>query len=115
MLSFIKDHSIAALKSKLIALYALNLLDMLFTVVLLSMGGFRELNPIMDRALGSIPSALIVKVALPGAVLLYLYRRLRQAHRDQLRAPNVIIGLLLVGYLLLNLTHLAMLAGALIG
>ena len=115
MLTFLKVRSADSFRLKLMILYLLNLFDMIFTLILLGTGRFRELNPIMAYAFGRPSVAVVIKVLIPGLVLLCLYACLCSAKPRQTRVPNWIINGLLMGYSGINLLHVALFAGHLIG
>jgi hypothetical protein len=108
MVAFIK--SVFNLKRKLIAVYTLNVTDILLTLALLSTGAFREGNPVMIPLMGSAASALAVKLVLPGALLALLYLRLRGAAAVQLKNSNLLICVLLAFYTLINISHIVWIA-----
>ncbi len=109
-LQFLKDYGLGALRRKLVLLYALNLSDILLTFILLSSGGFRELNPLMAAAFQSGAITVLVKLVLPGAVLVWLYAALRRSGPGQKRACNRVINAIVIGYLAVNLMHLGWMA-----
>ncbi len=104
MAAFVKN--IDNLKTKLIAIYALNLTDILLTLSLQSTGVFYEGNPVMALFMGSTVFALAVKLVLPAALLALLQYRLRGAAPPQLKKANLLICALLALYALINLSHI---------
>ena len=104
MLTFIKSAD--NLKTKLIAVYALNVTDILLTLALFGTGAFREGNPIMAPLMNSTAAALAVKLIVPAALMAVLFFRLRNATPSQRKSANFAICALLALYLLLNLSHI---------
>jgi|AGTN01.1.fsa_nt_gi hypothetical protein len=104
MIAFLKN--VDNIKVKLVAVYALNVTDILLTLALQSTGTFREGNPVMALFMGSTASALAVKLVLPGALLALLYLRLRGATLYQLKKSNLLICALLALYALINISHI---------
>lgn len=109
-MQFLKDFGLGALRRKLVLLYALNLSDILLTMILLSSGGFRELNPLMAAALQSGAATVLVKLILPGTVLVWLYAALRRSKPRQMKVCNRVINAIVIGYLAVNLMHLGWMA-----
>ncbi|MDD5016701.1 MAG: DUF5658 family protein [Eubacteriales bacterium] len=106
MLSFIRDHSLASVRKKLILLYILNVLDIVFTLILQSTGYFMEANPVMAVFVASTFSALAVKILLPAALCIFLYYRLKKATDKQLKRSNVLVTALLFIYACINILHM---------
>lgn len=103
---FLKDHRLGALRKKLVLLYVLNLCDIAFTLLLLSTGGFREVNPIMAAALQNGAAVAAVKLLLPGAVLVWLYTALLRSDLRQKKLCNQVVNVMLLGYITVNAAHL---------
>jgi len=104
MIAFIK--SAENLTAKLIAVCALNVTDILFTLALQATGAFREGNPVMAPLMDSAAAALLVKLAAPAALAALLVVRLRGATPRQRRTANALVCALLAFYALVNLSHL---------
>jgi len=100
------NPNILNIKSKLLILYILNVLDIVFTLLLLETGFFQEANPFMLYIINRPTKLLIIKIILPALLLFLMYLRIRNAQKHQLIISNKIINGALFGYGLLNLLHL---------
>ena len=98
-----------ALRAKLVILYLLNAADIGLTYILLSQGGFVELNPLIGLALQNAAATVMVKLLLPAALLVYLDFRMKEAEARQLKACRYIICGLLILYAAVNAIHLFLL------
>lgn len=94
------------LKAKLIAVYALNVTDILLTLALQYTGAFQEGNPVMALFMGSAATALAVKLIIPAALVALLLFRLRGATEVQRKKANPLICALLALYILINISHI---------
>ena len=56
-------------RRRLRLLYILNIADWVCTVILLSSGGFYEVNPLMRPIVASVPLGFLVKGVLPAAIV----------------------------------------------
>ncbi len=106
MLLFIKDYQIAILKKKYILLYVLNLIDIVFTILLLRTGYFREVNFFMLKAVDRPIICVLLKVVLPALLLGYVYRLSKAGEEEQLKVSNIAVNISLSVYLLVNVSHL---------
>lgn len=106
MIAFIKNYSLLVIKKKLIFLYILNVLDIIFTLALLSTGLFIEANIFMVDQVRDPIRSIILKVVLPAALLVFLYIRMQKATEKQLMQSNIIINIATGIYTLINLSHL---------
>lgn len=113
MIRFLRSTGLDAMRIRLALLYLLNLADFGLTKVLLSLGGFLELNPLMALTMQSDLATVAVKVVLPGLLLVYLYRRMLGANDGQMKACARVLNWLCAGYAAINGMHLLLLAGAL--
>lgn len=104
MRAFIR--SVDNIKSKLAAVYALNVTDILLTLALQHTGAFREGNPVMALFMKSAAAALTVKLIVPAALLALLLFRLRGATQAQRRNANRLVCALLALYALINISHI---------
>lgn len=105
MLTFIRNDSLEAIRSKLIILYILNVTDIIFTLFLIDTGYFIEANSFMSGVVQSTTGSLLLKAVLPAALILFLYIRFKDAHYKQLKYSNYIINAALGLYVLINLSH----------
>lgn len=106
MLYYIKNYSIDCFKYKLSLLYFFNVLDYIFTLILIRTGLFIEANPLMVNVINKFPLSLLIKICLPGFLLIYIFFRMQKAKKHQLIISNTIINGALFGYGMLNLLHL---------
>lgn len=106
MISYIKNYSIINIKFKLSLLYLLNVLDIIFTVMLIKSGYFIEANPFMASIIDLPIQLVLLKIILPALLLSYIYFRMKKAIKHQLIISNTIINGALLGYGFLNLLHL---------
>lgn len=106
LITFIKAHNLVNIRKKLIILYLLNVLDIIFTLVLLQTGLFREMNIFMINAVQSPFISIILKIIFPAGLLFYLYKRICLSDNEQLRATNIGLLISLTLYSLVNLSHI---------
>lgn len=106
MFSNTRSFSLESIRFKLVALYLFNLLDILFTLRLLSTGYFYEANPIMATFIDSPTHLLLIKILLPLFLIVFLSYRLRKAEKHQLIISNKIISGALLAYGFINLMHI---------
>ena len=106
MLLFIRDYQLTILKKKYILLYVLNLLDIVFTLLLLRTGYFREVNLFMTKAVDRPLLCVLLKVVLPAILLGYVYQLTKTEEEDALRVSNIAVNISLSIYILVNLSHL---------
>lgn len=106
MMAYVMDYSLENLKNKLIALYVLNVTDIVFTLLLLNTGYYIEANILMTSAVQSYTTSFSLKVLLPAILLLYVFYRLQSANERQLRNSNIFISGITAVYAFINLSHL---------
>ncbi|MGF7144686.1 hypothetical protein HNQ56_003118 [Anaerotaenia torta] len=106
MIAFVKNHSLIIQKKKFILLYLLNMTDILFTVLLLQTGYFKEANIFMAKIVVNPVAGVLLKMLLPALMLGYLYRQLQEDDEEQLRVSNIAVNFSLTVYTLVNLSHL---------
>lgn len=102
----LKRYDLKIVRQKLFATYILNITDILFTIYLLHTGAFIELNLFMNKILNSSGSIFLVKILLPGILILLLCLRLSKANIKQLYKANIIIDGCLIFYIAINLSHI---------
>ena len=110
MISILKQYTLADIKNKMILLYALNITDIVFTLLLCSTGYFIEANPIVAVVTGNTVLAVLVKCVVPASVLFFLYMRIRTATLIQLKRTNTFIVVLLFFYVFINISHIVWLS-----
>ena len=106
MIAVIKNYTLPVMLKKLILLYFLNVMDIVFTLILQRTGYFVEANPVMCFFMFSTYSALAVKIILPAMLCSLLYIRFKKATDTQLRKSNIMITILVFIYASINLLHL---------
>lgn len=106
MLHDLKSNKLLQFKYKLLFLYLLNVLDILFTLFLLKTGMFIEINPVMIKIVGNIYLSIIVKVLFPALLLLALYMRIQNASLKQITISHRIINIILIFYAAINISHI---------
>ena len=99
-------RSLTKVKRKLALLFILNVLDIVFTLILLKTGLFKEANFIMAVVIDNPYLALFLKVLLVGVLLFLLSKRIEGANGKQLVYSNYIINVMCVIYILINLSHI---------
>jgi hypothetical protein len=114
MISFIKDFSLHSIKLKLLLLYLLNVTDIVFTLILLKTGYFKELNILLVNIVNNPTACVGLKVVLPAILLLYIFIRLKKASEQQLRISNLVINIGISIYVIINLSHFVWFTGLLI-
>ncbi len=107
MSEFFRSHSLVSLRQKLVVLYFLNVIDILFTYLLLSTGWFVEANILMVKVVQSTSASILLKVVLPALLLVYIIKRLAGATQKQLSYSNIIINTINMLYGLVVLSHIA--------
>ena len=106
MISFIEDYKLENLRIKILALYLLNVTDILFTLLLLSTGNFIEANIFMVDIVENPIACLGIKVVFVALLLKYISIRMKKATIRQLRQSNLLISGMLAIYILINISHL---------
>ena len=106
MINDLKSYKLLKFKYKLLSLYLLNVLDILFTLFLLKTGVFIEINPIMAKIVGNILLSIIVKVLFPAVLLLALYIRIQNGSLKQIIISHRIVNIILIFYTSINISHI---------
>nr|WP_278321225.1 DUF5658 family protein [Clostridium baratii] len=88
------------------SLYFLNVTDIIFTLLLLQTGMFKERNSVMVNIVENPALSLIIKVIIIGLLLYYLIKRMLMATNKQLYISNYIINVALGIYTIINLMHI---------
>jgi len=104
--TFGKNPKLKNIKIKLLILYLLNVTDIIFTLLLLSTGLYREANIFMVKVVESIHASFILKIALPAALLMFIYVRMQTATDQQLKKSNLFINGVITIYTLVNISHI---------
>ena len=106
MIPFVKNHSLKSIKHKLLLLYVLNVIDIIFTLLLLKTGLFMEANALMVQVVECPKAAFALKVVLPAVLFILVYYRMQQAAPHQLKQSNLLISGAAFLYLLINISHI---------
>lgn len=106
MRAFIHCYEVNIIKSKLIVLYILNILDISFTLLLLRTGLYKEINIFMIQVFHSTKGSFLLKIVVPAIILFYLYIRIKKASKTQLKISNTIINITVFFYLVINILHI---------
>jgi len=104
--TFRNNYNLKNIKIKLLILYLLNVTDIIFTLLLLSTGLYREANIFMVKVVESIYASFILKIALPAALLMFIYVRMQNATDQQLKKSNLFINGVITIYALVNISHI---------
>ena len=106
MLAFFKNGSLPCLKTKMLVIYLLGVVDILLTLLLKNTGMFAEANPVMALFVSNAFGAVALKAILPAAIFVVLFMRMKAATADQLKKSNCLLCVILVFYALINVLHL---------
>jgi hypothetical protein len=106
VLNILRKYELTDLKHKFMALYLLNVTDILFTLILLNSGAFIEANVVMRSIVENEFVSILLKIILPFLLLYILFKRIKSASSRQLKISNVFISGAVVIYSLINLSHL---------
>lgn len=87
-------------------MYFLNVTDIIFTLLLLKTGMFKEANGVMVNIVENPVLSLMIKVVIIGFILYYLTKRMLMATNKQLYISNYIINGALGIYSIINLMHI---------
>lgn len=98
--------SYKSVAGKLLILYVLNVLDMVFTLYLCRTRGFQEVNPLLSPFIGSGNNFFLIKAVLVGILCLYIIIRMKKATFKQLKVSNMAVSILTGIYALVVLFHL---------
>lgn len=110
MITFIKNYRLESMKKKFILLYLLNVTDIICTILLLKTGYFTEVNILMVKVVQNPFASMCLKVLFPALLLYYIYKSMKNADMEQLKASNIAVNISLVIYSLVNLSHVVWIA-----
>jgi hypothetical protein len=106
IIGMFKESDLDSIRKKLIALYLLNVSDIILTLLLVNTGLFIEANLIMAPIVyNNQPLSLAIKIILPLILLAAVAFRIRKATSKQLAKSNTIINVFLAYYSLINISH----------
>lgn len=103
--NFIMNYSLKNIKFKLLILYMLNIMDIIFTLLLLNTGFYREGNFLMLKVVQNTSVSLLLKIILPAVLLIIIYSRMKKAADYQLKISNYFINGITIFYVLINVLH----------
>ena len=90
---------------RLLSLYALNVTDYIFTLILLSSGLFVEANPIMSTPINGF-GGFALKCILPLILLTYLHIRFCISDPKHPKTTRFLLNSILVYYTAINVFHI---------
>ncbi len=90
----------------LIVVYALNVLDLLMTLLLQNTGRFKEANPVVAVFISDTFGVLAAKIIVPALLCVYLAVRINHASPTQLNKCHTGVVWLLIFYIGVNMLHL---------
>jgi len=106
MLSFIRNYSLLNIKYKLLLLYILNVVDIIFTHLLLSTNCYMEANSLMSEIVQSPLLSFALKIVLPAFLFSVVFYRMRKATVMQLKLSNILINSAVIVYTLIFVSHI---------
>lgn len=106
MISFLKSYNYNTLSKKLKIIYTLNVLDIIFTLILIKTGLFEEGNLFMISIVNNPFLSLLLKVVFIYIIIKVLIYRMKEATKKQLRISNYLILPTLILYSLINVSHI---------
>lgn len=106
MKSFIMNSDFNSIRKKLLLVYFFNVTDIIFTYFLLSTGDFTEANFLLRGAIDNTWFTLFIKIVVTFVLILYLLKRMSTANLKQLKICNILINMLLIFYILINVSHI---------
>ena len=105
MKDFIKDYNLDGVKKKLIIIYILNVIDIVFTIALIKSGWFTEANGFMQSLVQSTLMSYVVKITIPATILLYIYMRVKNSDEKTLKMTNIGLLIPLIMYIGVDVLH----------
>ena len=105
MKNILSTYKLESLKTKFIAIYLLNVTDIIFTLLLLRTGQLIEANGIMRNIIDNEFLSMAIKIFVPLVLFIYIYIRMKKATEKQLIISNRIINACLILYILINISH----------
>lgn len=91
--------------SRIIIIYALNVSDYIFTLILIQSGMFEEANPILSAPINNF-GGFLLKCIVPLILLLYLRHRFRAAAEKQIKPIKYILDCTIGIYAIINIFHI---------
>lgn len=102
----IKAVLLYRIKSRLLILYLLNVIDIIFTIFLVHTGYFIEVNIVMRYILASPSISVLVKTIVPVILIIFVWKRIAAASLKQLLITNNVVFFSVIIYLLIILSHI---------
>lgn len=102
----IKAVLLYRIKHKLLILYLLNVIDIIFTMFLMHTGYFIELNIVMRYILESPFLSVLVKTIVPIILITFIWKRIAAASLKQLFVTSNVVFFSVIIYLLIILNHI---------
>lgn len=91
--------------SRIIIIYALNISDYIFTLILIQSGMFTEINPILTMPINN-PWGFVLKCIIPLILLLCLRHRFRSISENQIKPVRYILDCTIGVYAIINIFHI---------
>ena len=105
MKNIIKDYNLNGVKKKLIIIYILNVIDIVFTIALIKSGWFAEANGFMQSLVQSTLMSYVVKITIPAILLFYIYMRVKNSDKKTLKMTNIGLLIPLIMYIGVDILH----------
>ena len=109
LINWLKGYSLNNLRNKLILIYILNVLDWIFTLLLLSTGLFEEANPIMKIVIDDVILSGCAKIILPLILVLFIWSKIKPLGVkavESLKRSNIWISICLIVYMSVCVYHM---------
>lgn len=90
---------------RLAIIYALNVSDYIFTLILLESGLFTEVNPILSMPINNF-WGFVLKCIVPLVLLLFLRHRFRSVSEKQIKPIRYILDCTVGLYAIINIFHI---------
>lgn len=98
--------SVKRMITKFTLIYILNCTDILFTYTFLKTGEFYEVNVLMQPIVSSPYLSILVKILLPGILILALLPRIQEENNWSTRLCHLCMSVVLLIYIFINCTHI---------
>ena len=105
MENFIKNYNLNGVRKKLIIIYILNVIDIVFTIALIKSGWFAEANGFMQSLVQSAVMSYVVKITIPATILFYIYMRVKNSDKKTLKMTNIGLLIPLIMYIGVDVLH----------
>jgi len=103
--NIIKNYNLNGVKKKLIIIYILNVIDIVFTIALIKSGWFTEANGFMQSLVQSTLMSYVVKITIPATILFYIYMRVKNSDKKTLKMTNIGLLIPLIMYIGVDVLH----------